>query len=326
MKLSSLVSTRRYISFRLQITGLSPRLDQIRRLLRNGVHGRLQVVGRDDGHDRRINNAQLLGAVHQQIRADAPARLLRHHRAAAAGVRERRAQQPRGRHRREEGVLGVGGRARRGLGRRQRRERARVEEAARPLHGGEELRAVEGVLQRAVRDDGAAGRVARVEVDGAARQRLLHRVGHEAGAGEGELDGRDAAGGELLGQDVALGLEAFEEGAVGVDGGEVRLGDLLRQGGDEGRDLVGDGVQRDEGDAVALGAGVGAGVVGEVLLERFGVEGCVAAEGVGVGEGVVHCLGSVFVFMSFECDAYGSIWCRQRGGPGSCCRRRQGRA
>lgn len=137
-------------------------------------------------------------------------------------------------------------------------------------------------------DDGRAVWVGCVQVDGAARQRLLHRVGHEAGAREGELDGRDIGLRELLDEDVALGGEALEEGGVGVDGGEVGAGDLGGQVGEEGGHGGGDGREGEEGDAVALGAGVGARFVGDVGGEGFGVEGGVGGEGAGVGEGLVH--------------------------------------
>jgi len=66
--------------------------------------------------------------------------------------------------------------------------------------------------------------VAWVEMDCASAERLHHGVGDESGAAEGELEGCDVAGLELLGEDMAL---CFEAGAYlvvcCVDGRKVVL-------------------------------------------------------------------------------------------------------
>ena len=186
-----------------------PPLNQVRRLLRNRIHGSTQVRTRHQRDHTRIHHAQAGDAVHAQLRIHDPTQLARQHRTRPALVPNRAAR-----------VLadvvfqasvadGVGAR-RLLLGRQLRHRLGRVQPAREADALAQQLH-VDRVAQRVEVDDRwAVERVVRVDGDGAARQRLLQDQQRVRVAGQRGFDQGGVVRGDGAGEQRALGLVAAE--------------------------------------------------------------------------------------------------------------------
>lgn len=136
-----------------------PGLDDIRRLLRHGVHGRLQVRPRDERHDGRVDDGEPPRPVHAQVGPDAAPPRRRHHGAGAARVRVGRPDEP-ARHERFPELRVRLRPRRRGLPRAHLdgavagQQRRRAVQLAQPAQGGHDDGAVRGVGEGLVLHDG----------------------------------------------------------------------------------------------------------------------------------------------------------------------------